>query len=166
MAGPNASARLLVDSSARYVEIESWRFRVEAITARDLMLHTSKFLVLLKPDAQTGKEVEAAANGDVAAAMSLASKVTANEVAETFDTLQAVVCAGVRDFRHETVPDFAHVEFVIDREKEVSAPEKTQKLRLWIGRLPKGVVQALAGEIFALSSNDGRAAERLASFRR
>jgi hypothetical protein len=144
--------RALVSSSFDVVEAAGLEFRIEAITSRDMLYHTSQYLLHLPAGAR-----DAMANNEPKK-VDLAT-LRPEDLARSGQVMEAIVCAGVRGVRVPGADEWDDCTLAMNK------GDADDETRLWVGRLPPAAVQSIALRVFALSGNNGRAAEAIASFR-
>ena len=148
-------AQLLADQSLKEVESGGLFWRVKRIKSKDLMRAGIATLVHLAPDdlmsASTSSEEEMRASLEASYTSKLA-KLTDVQQARLYDSLDAVVCAGVVEEK---------IRFTM-KEKD-HAPGKGVLL---VETLPNVVRQELANAIQGHSRKDEEDADALATFRK
>jgi len=183
MTGRRVTA-ILRDTSFREVTVGEIVYRLEAIGPKDLMRSTSEFMQHIQVDKEQamGLVAEDAQERDAATQQLMAkflNDLTPDQLARKGKVMEAMVAASVRALRHEDSETWDTVQLHVDRSKEEANIEELSEvdweraekgdrppINLFIGRIPKGHIEELFGEVWALSTDDGRAAERLQNFRR
>jgi hypothetical protein len=138
----------IAESAYREVEAIGLHWKIGRIRSADL----AKVGVAAFAVAGSGKPEDGPA--------SLASQMTPEQAEKLAGYQEAVVCAGVKAVREGQDGTWEDVSLMISEQR--SAPKEG---RLWIGALPTQAVNELFSAIMDLSTDEGGAAERLASFR-
>ena len=157
-------AQLLADQSLKEVESGGLFWRVKRIKSKDLMRAGIATLVHLAPDdlmsASTSSEEEMRASLEASYTSKLA-KLTDVQQARLYDSLDAVVCAGVVEVSSDEGQSWEKIRFTM-KEKD-HAPGKGVLL---VETLPNVVRQELANAIQGHSRKDEEDADALATFRK
>ena len=156
-------AEALIASASTIVEVGGLRFRIRSVCSQDIFNAGGGFLLALpgrpkKRREGDAEEAKQALVAEIAARMQADPALLASGAA----FMDAVVAAGVTGGTDKAEPAEPEELRVVLAKKDESGPDN----RIHVGSLPSGVAPALAKAILAFSSNGGRAAEQLASFRR
>lgn len=136
----------LAASSYTEVEVIGLKWRISRIRSADL--------------AKVGVAAFAIAGVGGGDAEQAAKAMTPEQAEKLAGYQEAVVCAGVRGVAHDD-SGFEDVTLLLSEARANPAEG-----RLWIGAIPTKAITELFTAIMELSTDEGGAAERLASFRR
>jgi len=142
----------LVQASVKVVEAGTFLFKIDRICSEDMLAAGAAALAFAGMKPEPGAEVSTA---------ELQDKMKATNLKGVGKHVDAVVCAAVSDIGSGDPVEWddSFKQFTLDKKQE-----NTKAGKVWIGRLPSGVVFELFGAIIKHSNDDGRSADVLTSF--